>query len=50
MESLVGDGIDFDKEDIAKNLTLFLYRMIPMIKEESFVYTSSTSWSATQRA
>ena len=24
-ESLVGDGIDFDKEDIAKNLTLFLY-------------------------
>ena len=25
-ESLVGDGIDFDKEDIAKNLTLFLYQ------------------------
>ena len=24
-ESLVGEGIDFDKEDIAKNLTLFLY-------------------------
>ena len=24
-EGLVGDGIDFDKEDIAKNLTLFLY-------------------------
>ena len=24
-ESLVGDGINFDKEDIAKNLTLFLY-------------------------
>ena len=24
-ESLVGDGIDFDKEDIKKNLTLFLY-------------------------
>lgn len=24
-ESLVGNGIDFDKEDIAKNLTLFLY-------------------------
>ena len=24
-ESIVGDGIDFDKEDIAKNLTLFLY-------------------------
>ncbi|MGN0350290.1 MAG: glycogen/starch/alpha-glucan phosphorylase [Roseburia sp.] len=24
-ESLVGDGIDFDKENIAKNLTLFLY-------------------------
>ena len=24
-ESLVVDGIDFDKEDIAKNLTLFLY-------------------------
>ena len=24
-ESLVGKGIDFDKEDIAKNLTLFLY-------------------------
>ena len=24
-ERLVGDGIDFDKEDIAKNLTLFLY-------------------------
>lgn len=24
-ESLVKDGIDFDKEDIAKNLTLFLY-------------------------
>lgn len=24
-ESLVGDGIDFDKEDICKNLTLFLY-------------------------
>ena len=24
-ESLVGDGIDFDKEDIAKNLTLLLY-------------------------
>ena len=24
-ESLVGDGIDFDKEDIEKNLTLFLY-------------------------
>ena len=24
-ESLVGDGIIFDKEDIAKNLTLFLY-------------------------
>ena len=24
-ESLVGAGIDFDKEDIAKNLTLFLY-------------------------
>ena len=23
-ESLVGDGINFDKEDIAKNLTLFL--------------------------
>ena len=24
-ESIVGDGIDFDKEDIRKNLTLFLY-------------------------
>ncbi|MDD6216835.1 MAG: glycogen/starch/alpha-glucan phosphorylase [Roseburia sp.] len=24
-EGLVGDGIDFDKENIAKNLTLFLY-------------------------
>ncbi len=24
-ESIVGDGIDFDKEDIKKNLTLFLY-------------------------
>ena len=24
-ESLVGEGIDFDKEDIKKNLTLFLY-------------------------
>lgn len=24
-ESIVGEGIDFDKEDIAKNLTLFLY-------------------------
>lgn len=24
-ESLVGEGIDFDKEDIARNLTLFLY-------------------------
>ena len=24
-ESLVGEGIDFDKENIAKNLTLFLY-------------------------
>jgi starch phosphorylase len=24
-ESIVGDGIDFDKEDIEKNLTLFLY-------------------------
>ena len=24
-ENLVGDGINFDKEDIAKNLTLFLY-------------------------
>lgn len=24
-ESLVGDGIDFNKEDIARNLTLFLY-------------------------
>ncbi len=24
-ESIVGDGIDFNKEDIAKNLTLFLY-------------------------
>ena len=24
-ESLVGDGIDFDKEDIKRNLTLFLY-------------------------
>ena len=24
-ESLVSEGIDFDKEDIAKNLTLFLY-------------------------
>ncbi len=24
-ESLMGDGINFDKEDIAKNLTLFLY-------------------------
>ena len=24
-ESLVGDGIDFDKEEIEKNLTLFLY-------------------------
>ena len=24
-ESLVGDGINFDKEDIAKNLTLFVY-------------------------
>ena len=24
-ESLVGEGLDFDKEDIAKNLTLFLY-------------------------
>ncbi len=24
-ETLVGDGISFDKEDIAKNLTLFLY-------------------------
>lgn len=24
-ESIVGDGISFDKEDIAKNLTLFLY-------------------------
>lgn len=24
-ESIVGTGIDFDKEDIAKNLTLFLY-------------------------
>ncbi len=24
-ESIVGDGIDFDKDDIAKNLTLFLY-------------------------
>ena len=24
-ENLVGEGIDFDKEDIAKNLTLFLY-------------------------
>ena len=24
-ESLVGEGIDFDKDDIAKNLTLFLY-------------------------
>ena len=24
-ESIVGDGIDFDKEDIDKNLTLFLY-------------------------
>ena len=24
-ESIVGDGIDFDKEDTAKNLTLFLY-------------------------
>ena len=24
-ESIVGDGIDFDKEDIAKNLTFFLY-------------------------
>ena len=24
-ESIVGNGIDFDKEDIAKNLTLFLY-------------------------
>ncbi len=24
-DSIVGDGIDFDKKDIAKNLTLFLY-------------------------
>ena len=24
-ENIVGDGIDFDKNDIAKNLTLFLY-------------------------
>lgn len=24
-ESIVGDGIDFDKEDIVRNLTLFLY-------------------------
>ncbi len=24
-ESMVGDGIDFDKKDIARNLTLFLY-------------------------
>ena len=24
-EGIVGDGISFDKEDIAKNLTLFLY-------------------------
>ena len=44
-ESIVeGDGINFDKEDIRRNLTLFLY------PDDCFVSISNTLWSAMQRS
>lgn len=41
---LIKDGISFDKTDIAKNLTLFLYLMILIKMVSSFAFTSNISW------
>ena len=43
-ESIVEDGIDFNKNDIEKNLTLFLYRMTATSREGCSVSISSTLW------
>ena len=49
-ESIVEDGINFNKEDIKKNLTLFLY---PDDSDEAVVFlefTSSISWFPVQHS
>ena len=43
-ESIVHDGIAFDKTAIDKNLTLFLYRTTPMRQAAVCGCISSTSW------
>ena len=43
-ESIVQDGISFDKKEIAKNLTLFLYPDDSDEDGASFVFISSISW------
>ncbi len=49
-ESLVKKGITFDKKAIEKNLTLFLYPMIPTKQATCCVFTSSISWCPTAPA
>lgn len=50
-ESIVeGDGINFDKEDIRRNLTLFLYPDDSDYQGQRFVSISNTLWSAMQRS
>lgn len=39
-----GSSIDFDKTEIAKNLTLFLYPDVPTSRAACFASTRSTSW------
>ena len=43
-ESIIGEGISFDKKDIAKNLTLFCIRTILTTTDVFCVSTSSISW------
>lgn len=45
-EGLVKDGIDFDKENIAKNLTLFLYPDDSDEEGRKLRFISSILWSA----
>ena len=51
-ESIVeGDGINFDKEDIRRNLTLFLYPDDSDYQGQLLqVSISNTLWSAMQRS
>ena len=47
--SIIEDGIDFDKTDIARNLTLSFTQMIVTVKVNCSVSSNNTSWFQTVR-